>query len=512
MKTGITILTFLFFFQLQSAAQTNWSLQTTPVTSDIKFIHAINSDTVIAVTYDTCKVLKTMNGGTNWAVLFSTNLYGGVKRMYWLNQNTGYLGMNSGGYYRTNNQGLNWVYVNSNPSYTTDIQFIDENTGYVSVDYTSQLFKTTNAGLNWSTTSSVPGHVRNYALCFVNSQTGWVSEQDYKVSKTTNGGMNWVAQPVPSPGATQIEQFKFFDQNTGYGIGYTRIYKTTNGGSNWTQVITSASHEKYSRMFFHNEASGWFTPYLSSHLKRTANGGSSWDSIPTGYSYVIYDITFSNLNTGWLACNNGKILKTTTGSGVLAPIAPTLVSPPNNSSGHGLTPLLDWDSLSTATSYSLQLSTDSTFGTTLINVQSVTAAQYQISSGVLANNVKYFWRVKASNIGGESPYSTVWSFRTALVGVYQTGNEIPESFSLFQNYPNPFNPVTKIKFNLPKGSNTKLAIIDILGKQVNILADQYLRAGSYNIEFNASDLSSGVYFYKLQAGSFTDVKKMVLTK
>jgi hypothetical protein len=131
---------------------------------------------------------------------------------------------------------------------------------------------------------------------------------------------------------------------------------------------------------------------------------------------------------------------------------------------------------------------------------------------VLANNVKYFWRVKASNIGGEGPYSTVWNFRTALVGVSQTGNEIPEKFNLFQNYPNPFNPVTKIKFDLPNGSATMLAIYNILGKEVMVLTDQFLQAGSYSIELDASNLPSGVYFYKLQAGNFTDVGKMVLVK
>ncbi len=89
---------------------------------------------------------------------------------------------------------------------------------------------------------------------------------------------------------------------------------------------------------------------------------------------------------------------------------------------------------------------------------------------------------------------------------------VPKSFSLYQNYPNPFNPSTSIKFDLIDASQVKLAIYDMLGRVVDVLVNQQLNAGTHKISFNAGNLASGVYFYKLETGSFSDIKKMTLIK
>lgn len=91
-------------------------------------------------------------------------------------------------------------------------------------------------------------------------------------------------------------------------------------------------------------------------------------------------------------------------------------------------------------------------------------------------------------------------------------NEIPARFTLWQNYPNPFNPATNIKYQIPKESLVKITIYDVLGKNVATLVNEKKNAGSYEIEFNASNLASGLYFYKIEAGEFSDVKKMMLIK
>lgn len=92
--------------------------------------------------------------------------------------------------------------------------------------------------------------------------------------------------------------------------------------------------------------------------------------------------------------------------------------------------------------------------------------------------------------------------------------EIPENFELHQNYPNPFNPVTKIKFGLPQGSERQvsLKVYDINGREVAELVDQQLMPGTHEAEFSGSSLASGTYFYRLRAGEFTDIKKMILIK
>lgn len=89
---------------------------------------------------------------------------------------------------------------------------------------------------------------------------------------------------------------------------------------------------------------------------------------------------------------------------------------------------------------------------------------------------------------------------------------IPGKFVLYDNYPNPFNPVTRIKFDLPENANTKLVIYDVLGRAVSVIADGYLTAGTHIIDWNGSDCSSGVYFYRITADNFTDTKKMFLMK
>ena len=88
----------------------------------------------------------------------------------------------------------------------------------------------------------------------------------------------------------------------------------------------------------------------------------------------------------------------------------------------------------------------------------------------------------------------------------------PDHFSLGQNYPNPFNPSTTIEYSIPKGSNVKLIIFNTLGEEIKILENGYKEAGNYKINFDASELSSGIYFYRIEAGDYGSVRKMILLK
>ena len=91
-------------------------------------------------------------------------------------------------------------------------------------------------------------------------------------------------------------------------------------------------------------------------------------------------------------------------------------------------------------------------------------------------------------------------------------NVIPDKYSLHQNYPNPFNPSTKIKFDIPDGTQVKLIVYDILGREVAELVNINLLAGTYEYTFDGSALSSGVYFYSLEVGDFKETKRMLLIK
>jgi hypothetical protein len=90
--------------------------------------------------------------------------------------------------------------------------------------------------------------------------------------------------------------------------------------------------------------------------------------------------------------------------------------------------------------------------------------------------------------------------------------DLPTSYELYQNYPNPFNPSTIIKYDLPAASKVKINIYNLLGQKVTLLQDDFKPAGRYSIAFNASNLSSGIYFYTIEAEGFKKVKRMVLAK
>jgi hypothetical protein len=97
-------------------------------------------------------------------------------------------------------------------------------------------------------------------------------------------------------------------------------------------------------------------------------------------------------------------------------------------------------------------------------------------------------------------------------GINEKSQNLPDTFSLLQNYPNPFNPTTTISFGLPVKSYVSLKIFDYLGRGIAIIVSEEMLAGSYSKQWNASNMASGIYFYRLQAGSFTETKKLVLLR
>ena len=98
------------------------------------------------------------------------------------------------------------------------------------------------------------------------------------------------------------------------------------------------------------------------------------------------------------------------------------------------------------------------------------------------------------------------------VGLTPISTLLPDDYYLSQNFPNPFNPVTRIEFAILKNGFASLRVYDISGREVSVLVNEHLNAGQYSVSFDAQGLSSGVYFYKLEAGEFTDVKRMVFVK
>ena len=109
-----------------------------------------------------------------------------------------------------------------------------------------------------------------------------------------------------------------------------------------------------------------------------------------------------------------------------------------------------------------------------------------------------------------SRYTTVDPIITGIEG--NITSVIPTEYNIYQNYPNPFNPTTNIKYDVPKNSPVKIRVYDIMGKLVDVLVNQEMEAGSYEVNWNATNRASGVYFYKIEAGEFTKVMRMMLVK
>ena len=106
----------------------------------------------------------------------------------------------------------------------------------------------------------------------------------------------------------------------------------------------------------------------------------------------------------------------------------------------------------------------------------------------------------------------VFTSNSVLVGSNNYSGTVPVNFSLKQNYPNPFNPVTKIEYSLPRNANITIKVFDITGKEIAVLADKYETSGNHYLTYDASDLPSGVYMYRIQSVDFTDTRKMILLK
>jgi len=114
----------------------------------------------------------------------------------------------------------------------------------------------------------------------------------------------------------------------------------------------------------------------------------------------------------------------------------------------------------------------------------------------------YYYRLKQIDFGGQYEYSDE-------IEVEVNG---PLTFGIEQNYPNPFNPSTLIKYSISENGFVKLSVYNLVGEEVTVLVNKEVDAGFYEIEFDATTLPSGIYFYRIQAGSFVETKKMVLMK
>ncbi len=208
------------------------------------------------------------------------------------------------------------------------------------------------------------------------------------------------------------------------------------------------------------------------------------------------------------------------------PGSATLLSPPYGDTLSGQDTTAEWDPVPGATSYEVQISTDSLFSTTAVDSSGITASSlplmeylnrpYWLSGqeNTLFANTRYYWRVIASNDSGSGSFSGTSWFMTPgpATGIASSPANVPGVFSLSQNYPNPFNPTTVIKVGLDKPGVMSLKITNVLGETLDEIVHGYKPTGEYRFDVDMDRYPSGVYFYTLQQGDNSLTRKMLLLK
>ncbi|MCX7833430.1 MAG: T9SS type A sorting domain-containing protein [Ignavibacteria bacterium] len=420
------------------------------------------------------------------------SLYSGTSRnlndVIFININTGWVGGDSI-LIKTTNGGINWI-IQQLPVQITvrSIYFTNENEGFILGDWMSStpseskiyFLKTTNSGNSWSIINlhqvqsiGTIAYSKNFIIVTDNVILKTYSEftgssSSGRILKSTNGGVNFYT--VLNFG--DMSGVSFVDLNTGWAMGTAssssplfsvfKVFKTTNQGENWFNVYTdsqpSSGGLQGKAIKFFNQSTGYILATLgNTRFMKTSNGGINWTTNQYNH-YNNRTMFFSDLNTGWIGGSSS-----TGSSNIRKTIDAGVMWIEQNQSGTGIINKLFF--------------INNNIGWAVGN------------SGLI---------LKTTN-GGTSTIKSL-------------SNSLPSEYLLKQNYPNPFNNLTKFEFHIPESADIKLIIYDLLGREIMSIVDESLQAGIYIVDFDASNLASGVYLYRLLSDKFSDVKLMVLIK
>ena len=422
------------------------------------------------------------------------------------------------------------------------VNFADNNNGWA-VGTGGTIIRTTDGGQTWNFQLSNTTNELDDAY-FTDASTGTIVGDLGTILRTTDGGQNWIAQ---ASGTTSwLQDVYFTDNNTGTAVGYNgTILRTTNGGQNWVMQNSGTTGALYGVSFTDantGTAVGDFGTIL-----RTTNGGTDWMPQNSGIWASIFGVSFTSANIGTAAAGYGIIIRTTDGgetwtqqayfgsafsgvyfsdqnTGTVVGAAGSIVRTVNGGvpvemlsftgSVHGNSIILSWSTATETNNMGFDIERQSTKG----RGQSENARWEKIGfaggSGTTTEKHSYQfidedlspgnynYRLKQVDFDGSYQYSPVIN-----VNIYTV-----LKYNLSQNYPNPFNPATRIKYSIPSAGFITLKVYDNLGKEAAVLVNEEKAAGEYTVKFDANELSSGVYFYRLQAGNYSSTKKLIFIK
>lgn len=410
---------------------------------------------------------------------------------------------NGGVNWATSNTGLNALIINAVGIAASSPNIVYCGTG---VAGGQGMYKSTDAGVTWTQINSgitqSPQAVQWISVNPTNPNNVLIAVWDGTVAatdgiyQTTNGGANWFASntgivqknilslarnPIRPNTVYAGSSFDFTSQ-----LGPVYIYKSYDGGYNWVESDNGIPHTSadINPIRCMSASSGdtnvvlaaTFLNTVSGGIFITTNGGALWTLKNTGApntQYTLYRGCF--IRTGSSQEMYVGIDRAATGTNV-----------------KGI-----FRTLNQGNSW-----TDFTGGSLSNNF-----IVRQITMRTSPDSTLYACGADSTTAG-----QGVFGYTFNPLGIHNPGINIPKDFSLYQNYPNPFNPTTTILYDLPKNEVVSINVYDLTGKMVKTILNESKQAGSYSVTFDASSLSSGVYFYKIIAGSFVDTKKMILVK
>lgn len=375
----------------------------------------------------------------------------------------------------------------TNPLY--DIEFANRNTGWACGD-DGYIIKTTNGGINWIQQGNGVTHEPLFGISIVDSNTVYAAGFFRTLVKTTNGGVNWVKKESGMIGDGTYTCLFFINENTGWIGNFDSpdygVRKTTDGGN----TIFSNNFLGYPEDLYFKDSLNGIGVGGVSQIFKTINGGQNWNINLLLGTGDFYRVSFIDGYTGFTGSHRA-VYKTT---------------------NFGVT----WDSIGDSPGQvsSIEFANENTgwagtqspfFKTTDGGrnwfLQFLTGVVYSI----YAFNDSLVWtcgnggRIWHTANGGTSSISKISSL-------------IPDFIELYQNYPNPFNSQTKISFSIKQKGNFNLEIYDITGQKVSEIFNNQINVGTYEVTFDATELSSGIYFYKLTGSNKSITKKFILMK
>ena len=504
MKTFLRI--SFFFFLVTQICFAQWYQQNSGITSNLNSVHFENAVNGWAVA-DSGIILHTTNAGQEWIEQTSgTSKH--LNGVWFTNLNTSWVVGDSGKILKTSNGGQEWIEQTSGTSIDLNsVCFIDINRGWVvgSVDYDSGIILgTTNGGINWISQSYDTIQPSLNSVCFVDSIRGWAFGL-HALLRTTDGGHTWIEMEVPGDG---LLAGQFLDLNTGWlsvyvlGVVHGSIVYTTNGGLDW---FYGEGPPTALSIYFVDSNNGWAVGHHSmgniSNIYNSIDGGRNWIAQSPITGATLNSVYFTDANNGWVVGENGTILHTSNGG--VVPVELTSFT----AEALDQKVILRWTTATELNNNGFEIQrkvAESDFATVGFVRGEGTTTNHKDYSYIDKDLVdgKYFYRLKQVDYNGAYEYSDVIEVDVRSLNEY----------ALEQNFPNPYNSFTTIGYVLREKNNAKMILLNAIGEEMAILVNEEQEKGFHKVEFNASTLASGVYFYRLQAGDFVQTRKMILLK